>query len=109
MQKPKQIMNIDKSTLLVENDVAKRRFVIAVEGQKAVLEYMISGEKIIFTHTEVPRALEGNGLGGVLAKAGLGYAKEQGLKVMPLCPYMASYINRHPEWKALLLPGFSVG
>ena len=101
-------MDIDRSTLVAENDAAKRRFVVAVEGQKAVLEYMVSGAKIIFTHTEVPRALEGNGIGGILAKAGLNYAKEQQLKVMPLCPFMASYIKRHPEWKALLLPGFSV-
>ena len=104
----KQIMDIDRSALIAENDVAKRRFVVAVEDQKAVLEYMVSGAKIIFTHTEVPRALEGNGIGGILAKAGLNYAKEQNLKVMPLCPFMASYIKRHPEWKALLLPGFSV-
>lgn len=70
---------------------------------------MISGEKIIFTHTEVPKALEGTGLGSMLAKAALNYAKDHQLKVMPLCPFMAGYIKRHPEWKELLLPGFNVG
>lgn len=102
-------MDIDRSKLVAENDTAKRRFVVAVEDHKAVSEYMISGPKIIFTHTEVPIALEGNGIGGILAKAALNFAKEQNLKVMPLCPFMASYIKRHPEWKSILLPGFSVG
>lgn len=101
-------MKLSKEEIKVVNNTEKRRFEIKAQGHTAVAEYMISGPKIIFTHTEVPVALEGNGLGGILAKTALEYAKERGLKVMPLCPFMASYIKRHPEWKSLLLAGFNV-
>jgi hypothetical protein len=101
-------MAIDKSTLEVVNNTEKRRFEVQAEGHTATSDYMISGPKIIFTHTEVPRALEGNGIAGMMAKAGLHFAKEKGLKVMPLCPFMAGYIKRHPEWKDILLEGFKV-
>lgn len=101
-------MAIDRSALEVINNTEKRRFEVKAEGHTAASDYMVVGPKVIFTHTEVPIALEGNGIGSMLAKAGLNYAKEKGLKVMPLCPFMAGYVKRHPEWKALLLPGFSV-
>lgn len=101
-------MNIDLSALEVVNNEAKKRFEITVGGQTAVTEYMTPGDKIIFTHTEVPVGLEGNGIASLLARTALEWAKEKGLKVMPLCPYVAGYIRRHPEWKALLLKGFRV-
>ena len=101
-------MKIDLSAVEIFNNKARNRFELSVEGQTAVTEYMMPGDKIIFTHTEVPVALEGNGVAGLLAKTALEWAKEQGLKVMPLCPYVAGYIKRHPEWKALLLEGFRV-
>lgn len=102
-------MKIDLSKATVTNNSDKKRFEIKVDGYLAVTEYMTPGDKIIFTHTEVPAALEGNGIASLLAKTALEWAKEQGLKVMPLCPYVAGYIKRHPEWKALLLEGFRVG
>jgi predicted GNAT family acetyltransferase len=102
------LMNLNREEIIVVNNTEKRRFEIKEEGHTAVAEYMISGPKIIFTHTEVPVAMEGNGLGGILARTALEYAKEKELKVMPLCPFMAGYIKRHPEWKPLLLPGFNV-
>lgn len=101
-------MKIDLSTLEVVNNEAKKRFELKAGGQVAVTEYMTPGDKIIFTHTEVPLGLEGNGIASLLARAALEWAKEQGFKVMPLCPYVAGYIRRHPEWKPLLLEGFRV-
>ena len=93
----------------IQNNTEGRKFEIKLDGHTAFADYMISGEKIIFTHTEVPKALAGKGLGSMLAKTALNYAKDHQLKVMPLCPFMAGYIKRHPEWKELLLPGFNVG
>ncbi|MCO6487760.1 MAG: N-acetyltransferase [Phaeodactylibacter sp.] len=101
-------MKIDLSTVKVVHNQNKRRFELTVNGQTAVMEYMVPGDKIIFTHTEVPIGLEANGIAGLLAKTALEWAREQGLKVMPLCPYVAGYIRRHPEWKPLLLNGFRV-
>ena len=86
----------------------KKRFAIELETATAITEYMIVGEKIIFTHTEVPIGHEGKGIASLLAKAALDYARENGFRVMPICPYVGGYIKRHPEYKDLLQEGFSV-
>jgi predicted GNAT family acetyltransferase len=64
--------------------------------------YHTEGDQIIFTHTGVPSALEGRGIGSALAKAGLEYARAQGMAVVPLCPFVRSYIERKPEYQPLV-------
>lgn len=84
----------------------QNRFEIAVDGQLAVVEYMNRADKIVFTHTEVPKGLEGRGLGSALAQTALDWARQQQKKVLPLCPYIAAYIRRHPVYRDLVLPGY---
>jgi predicted GNAT family acetyltransferase len=57
---------------------------------------------IVFTHTEVNREYEGQGVGSALAEAGLDYARAEGLSVLPICPFIASWISRHPDSADLL-------
>ena len=103
-------MQIDPATLEVRNNPERRRFEIEVNGRFAVAEYMIvNNERIIFTHTEVHPELEGNGLASVLAKHAFAHARAHHYKIMPLCPYMAGYMKRHPEYHDLLLEGFNPG
>jgi len=99
-------MKIDPEKIEVIQNTAKNRFEVTIDGQTAVTEYMLPGDKIIFSHTEVPEALEGNGIASKLAQTALEYARTENLKVMPLCPYVAAYIRRHPEYKDLVLPGY---
>ena len=101
-------MTIDLSTIKVKNNPEKKRFEIKVGDHYAICEYLRVSNRIIFTHTEVPPALEGNGLASMLAKAGLEFAKAEGLNVVPLCPYVAGYIKKHPEYKVLLQKGYNV-
>jgi predicted GNAT family acetyltransferase len=56
----------------------------------------------MFTHTEVPSGHEGQGVGTMLIKAGLAYAREQGLMVIPTCAFFAAYMKRHAEVHDLL-------
>lgn len=56
----------------------------------------------VFTHTEVDPAFEGKGVGSALARAGLDDVREQGLKVMPLCPFINTWIARHADYRDLL-------
>ena len=84
------------------HNLEAERFEISQEGFLAVLDYELHPGRIVFTHTEVPAELEGRGLGGRLAKAGLEYARSQGLKVTPQCWFVAGYIERHPEYQDLL-------
>jgi predicted GNAT family acetyltransferase len=62
--------------------------------------------RIAFTHTEVDQSCEGRGFGSRLAAAALADAGRQGLDVVPLCPFMAGYIERHPEYEPLLAPNY---
>ena len=52
-------------------------------------------------HTEVPKELNGQGIGSALVRGLLDQARAQGLKVMPLCPFVAAYMDKHPEYADL--------
>ena len=101
-------MNAPTDRFDVVHQPEKKRFAILLDGQEAVLEYIPAKKHLVFTHTEVPPAYEGRGLASRLAHTGLEYAKEIDQPVLPLCPYVAMYIRRHPEYKPLVLPGFNV-
>lgn len=60
------------------------------------------------THTEVPNEFEGKGIASKMVKQVLQKIKDEGLKLVPLCPFIASYIKRHPEWKEILAKGYNV-
>jgi predicted GNAT family acetyltransferase len=79
-----------------------KRFEVSLDGETAFAEYSLVDHGIILPHTVVPEAFEGRGVGSALAKAALGYARAQDLKVIPLCTFMAGYITKHPEWHDLV-------
>lgn len=85
----------------VVHETDKNRFAVYVEGETAVLEYRLSNGDVIYTHTGVPPALEGRGIGSRLARAGLDWARAEGLRVVPVCSFMAGYIKRHTEYMDL--------
>jgi uncharacterized protein len=62
--------------------------------------------RIAFTHTEVDESCEGRGFGSRLAAAALADARREGLEVVPLCPFIAYYIERHPEYEQLVPSGY---
>ena len=89
----------------VTRQVPANRFQIEVGEQTAYLDYTLEAGRIILTHTLVPTELEGNGLGGMLAKAALEFARSQGLQAVAKCPFVAAYIRKHPEYQPLLGAG----
>ncbi len=93
----------------VKHDPERKRFVVRMEDHEAFSEYIPLPDRIIFTHTEVPSPLEGKGIASLLAKAGLEWVKSEGKQIVPLCPFIAGYMARHPEWKTILAPGYNVG
>jgi hypothetical protein len=81
----------------------QRRFELVIDGHVAKAEYRRDGDDtLVFHHTLVPDALRGQGLAGKVVKAGLDYARKHNLKVVPMCSYVATYIERHPEYQQLL-------
>jgi predicted GNAT family acetyltransferase len=64
-------------------------------------QYIRTPELIAFVHTEVGPAHEGQGVGSALVRASLDDARAQGWKVLPVCPFYAGWIDRHPEYHDL--------
>jgi uncharacterized protein len=83
------------------------RFEIKQDGHLAECVYRRQGDLLVLVHTEVPAALQGQGLAGQLVQAALALAREQGLRVRPSCSYAVTYMRRHPETQDLLETPFS--
>jgi predicted GNAT family acetyltransferase len=97
-------MQIDAEKLNVVHNTRASRFEVQVGEELAVLEYQMRGNKMIFTHTGVPEALEGQGIASRMARVALDYAREKAHAVVPACEFMEVYLRRHPEYKSLV-PG----
>ncbi len=96
----------DKKPLDYEviNNKEQQRFEIHIGNQIALEDYEFftnsQGKKgIEYKHTEVPEALGGQGIAGYLVKYILDDAAAKGLLVKPTCPYVKSYIDKHPEYQ----------
>jgi predicted GNAT family acetyltransferase len=89
--------------IAIRHDEAGHRFVAEFGGEVAELTYVERDPTtVIFDHTFVPPALRGSGVAAALAARALDWARASGLKVLPACPYVASYIKRHSEVADLL-------
>ena len=86
----------------VRDNPALNRFELDVEGGMAVAYYRATPGRITITHTEVPTELRGRGIGSVLVKGALDQVRSEGLKVVAQCPFVRGYIDKHPEYSALL-------
>ena len=86
----------------VKHNELSHAFEVTQDGQLAVLEYYRQDDAIIFTHTGVPEELEGQGVGSALTRTGLDYARAQNLRVVPQCPFVRGYLERHPEYQDLV-------
>ena len=86
----------------VRHNAANHRFELDVEGGHALAFYRLADGVMTFTHTEVPAAMRGRGIGSQMMRGVLESVRAQGFKVVPRCPFVADYMNRHPEFADLL-------
>jgi len=86
----------------VRDNAERRRFELDADGHVAFSNYRRDDDTIVIMHTEVPKELNGRGIGSALVAGLLDMARAQGLTVKPLCPFVAGYIARHPEYADLL-------
>lgn len=94
---------IDVQNLEIRHNTAENRFEATLGEDLAVLDYTLRGNLITYTHTGVPDAYEGQGIGGKLTHTGLEYAKANNYQILPLCPFVAHYVETHPEYQGLLV------
>jgi predicted GNAT family acetyltransferase len=94
-------MNVDVNNPQVVHNPAEQRFETWIDGHLCKLEYLQDGKNFVITHVGVHPELRGQGIAGKITEVSLEYAKENGLRVLPMCSYAAAYIRKHPEYAEL--------
>lgn len=98
-------MNSSAQQPAIADHPESHRYELSIAGQLAAfLDYRAAPGRVDMIHTEVMPGYEGQGLGSRLAKFALEHARRAGAKVVPSCAFVASYIERHPEYGDLLAP-----
>jgi uncharacterized protein len=86
----------------VRDNTERQRFELDADGHVAFSNYKRSAGLLTILHTEVPKELEGRGIGSTLVRGMLDIARAQGLKVHAVCPFVKTYLDRHPDYADLL-------
>ena len=98
-------MTVD-ARVTVRDDAARHRFEVLVDGEVAgFTAYRREGDAVAFTHTEVDDDHEGEGLGSQLVRGALEQVRAKRSSVLPYCPFVASYLKKHPELQDLVPAG----
>ncbi len=92
-------MQPDLTQLTLHNNEDESRFEARLGDHLGKIDYRRQANRLALLHTEVPKELEGNGIAGRLAKYAFTYAREHDLRVLIFCPYLTSYLQKHPEYK----------
>jgi len=90
------------SFTVIDNPEAARYELRDGSTLAGIAAYQLRRDSIIFSHTKVSDAFEGQGLGGQLAREALDDARRRGLRVVPRCPFIADWIERHPDYADLV-------
>lgn len=85
----------------VRHNEAQSRYELDTDHGLAIAVYRQQGDRLIFTHTEVPPADEGRGFASSLVKEALSDTHRRGLKIVPACSFVVAYVRRHPEFDDL--------
>lgn len=86
----------------VVHDTDAQQFRVGDGEGAAVLQYGRTDKQIRFLHTLVPEAFRGQGVAQKLAHAGIEHAKAEQLRVVPICPFVQSYLKKHPAYQSLV-------
>ena len=89
---------------LIDNE-EKHRYEFQIDDKIAQIDYIKSNNgEIYLVHTEVPASLGARGVGSQLAEKTLADIE----RLVPLCPFVAGYIHKHPEWKRIVMRGIHI-
>jgi predicted GNAT family acetyltransferase len=95
-------MSADPAVTVTDNVDEQRYEAHVGDGLAGFVSYRAEPGRIAFNHTEVDDRFEGQGVGSRLASFALDDARERGLAVLPFCPFVKAYIQRHREYAELV-------
>jgi predicted GNAT family acetyltransferase len=88
----------DGRTIEIARDTDRRRYRAVVDGEVAAeAEFLLTPDLMVFTHTEVRPAFEGQGVGSALIRWALDDARADGYSVLPTCPFVRGFIERNAD------------
>ena len=97
------------SATSIRHNTHRHRFELETDGKLSVVVYdKIDDETLALTHTEVDPSLEGHGVGSKLVEGVLQYVEQHNLKIVPLCPFVSTYLKRHPDWNRVVSSAYDV-
>ena len=97
-------MSTGSAQVVVRDNPDESRYELLLDGDVAgEIRYRRRPDAIALVHTEVSASLEGRGLGAELVRAALDDLRARGLQIVPICPFVRSYIRRHPEYEDLVV------
>jgi predicted GNAT family acetyltransferase len=91
-------MMVDLDKLEVNHNKAENTFEVWIDGHLSRLDYIQDGKNFVITHVGVHPEFRGQGLAGKIVDASLEYAKQNSLRVIPMCSYAAYYIRKNPQY-----------
>ena len=90
---------------VVTHEAAEHRYVLTVGGEQVgFAAYTDRGGERVFTHTEIDPAQGGKGYGSTLIAGALDQVRDEGLRVVPECPFVAAYVQKHHEFDDIVTP-----
>lgn len=87
---------------IVTEDPARGRFELDFGGGTAFASYRADGDRVVVTHTEVPAAFSGRGIGSRLVQGMFDRVRDSGRKVVIRCPFVSDWVRRHPDYADLV-------
>ena len=94
-------MQVDLEKLEITHNPANDRFEVWIDGKLSKLDYIQEAKNFVIAHVGVYPEHRGQGIAGKIVEAALQYARENGLRVIPMCSYAAAYIRRNPQYMEL--------
>ena len=87
----------------VENDIANHRFLVRLpEGEGELIYSQLAPDTLELVHTEVDPKLRGRGVAEAIADAAFEHARAHGMRIVPTCPYVQRWLEKHPEQNDLV-------
>jgi hypothetical protein len=78
-------------------DAATGRYLLVEDGATAVLNFVVSADRLVIEHVVVPKEISSRGIGAALVATAVARANDEGLTVVPRCPFARHWLRSHPE------------
>ena len=96
------MFTVDAKSLEVRDNTEAHRFEVTLGDTIGVIDYEKHGDTYVMTHTGVPKEYGGQGVADRLAQVALNQVRDEGAKVVPACPFIKTYIQRHKDYAPLV-------